>query len=93
MTEDIQELKKERRAIKERWAYIILAMFTVICVVALGAFNVNYVNDNNHAWCELIRASLPVKPPTLPDNATATQLKQYNNYKLVVHLGQRFGCF
>jgi hypothetical protein len=68
-------------------------MFITLLFLLLGIGGVVYINNNNKAWCELIRSSLPAKAPVLSNNPTADELKKYNNYQQVVRLGHRFDCF
>jgi hypothetical protein len=92
----IRQDKKDRSAMKERYSYIVLAVIILLVCIISVAFTINYVNRNNRAWCEIINASLPVKPPTLPTNANekgyADKVKQYTDYFIVVRLGKHFGC-
>lgn len=92
MTEEKCVDKKIKSAVHARWSYVVLAIFIILCVFLLTMFLIKYVNDNNHAWCDIIRASLPSTPPKLPAHPTAVQLKQYHDYQLVVKLGRNFGC-
>jgi hypothetical protein len=88
--------RNERIAIKERWSYVVLAVIIVLLFVGLGIFVVNYVNTNNKAWCEIIRASLPQSAPVRPMDPNAQGYdqakKRYDDYEIVLRLGHRFGC-
>jgi hypothetical protein len=88
--------KKDRSAMKERYSYIILALIMILLAVILGGFMVSYVKNNDRAWCEIIIASLPDKPPPMPTDPTEKgykdKVKLHDDYFIVVRLGQRFGC-
>lgn len=92
MTEIKNLERREKLAARARWSYVILAVVMVMMFVLLGGFTIKYVNDNNRAWCELIHASLPTKAPVLSTNPTAEQVKRYNDYQIVVRLGEHLGC-
>jgi hypothetical protein len=94
--------KRDRWAIRERWSYVVLALIIVFLFLLLGGAGYKYVQDNDHAFCELVIAIHPAKTPALPidPNSTPalekqyqTEKKQYDDYQIITRLGHRLGCF
>jgi hypothetical protein len=90
--QDVRDEKRTKWAIRERWSYVILALFITVLFLIFGFAGVIYIRDNNRAWCEIIHASLPATAPTLPASPTPQESKRYTDYQIVVRLGQRLGC-
>lgn len=89
-------VKAATKASTERRSYVVLAVVLLIMTVGLGAFVINYVHNNNHIFCDIIKASLPAHAPAMPTNPNAKgyadALKHYNGYILTRDLGRRLGC-
>jgi hypothetical protein len=89
-----------------RWAYVILAAFTVLLVLLSLIFNYQQAQKTEQKfrdaarkgdlrWCQLINASLPSKAPVPPKDPKLhpDQEKLYRNYRIVYQLGEDLGCY
>lgn len=88
----IKERRRERRSASVRWAYVILAVFNTLLFVLMGLFVIKYVGTNDQAFCELLHALTPTAAPALPPHPTEVQIKQHDNYLIVLRLDHRLGC-
>jgi hypothetical protein len=75
-------------------ACAVLAVSMLVIGVANLLYTAKAVSDSNHNWCDLIHASLPLKPPVKPADPKKHPKaeKTYENYMLVIKLGHSLGC-
>ena len=79
---------------RERRAYIILVVISILLSTAVFLLGLKEQDRNNHRWCQIITVSLSetkVKKPANP-NAHTKQAQLYRNYQLVVDLSHSLGC-
>lgn len=93
-SEVAKKKRRERIEFRIRWAYVILAVFTVLSSALTVAFMIKYVQSNDQAWCDIIHASLPSTPPAKPSgpHPDSKQEKRYKSYQLVIALDHKFHC-
>jgi len=81
--------------VKERKAYVILAVLMIFLTIALGAYERTQQELNNHKFCDILTVSLRVRPvPAKPADPKKDPVKerQYEGYILVHKLAGSLGC-
>ena len=83
-----------RYVISLQKAYAVLAVFMILFSAGNFFYTSKSISDSNHNWCDLIHASLPLKPPVKPADPKKNPKaeKAYENHQLVVALGRHLGC-
>jgi hypothetical protein len=75
-----------------RYAYVILALLTLLTSGASTLFSAHQIDTNNHKFCQVITGftATPVPKPTSPKQHAVTT--QYEWHQRFVQLGRSLGC-
>lgn len=78
---------------KVRYAYVILALISVLCAVVAVEISLSAIRHNNHTFCDLM-GSLTVTPAQRPANPAADKRgeRTWEIYEKVLNLQNHLGC-
>ena len=78
---------------RERRAYIILVLISVVLSVLSILYSVRLVNGSNHQWCDIVNTIIvtPVPKPADP-KAHPSREQAYVYYQKFVALDKSLGC-
>lgn len=78
---------------RERRAYILLVLISVVLSALSILYSVRLVNGNNRQWCDIINTIIatPIQKPADPKAHTSRQ-RSYEYYQKFVKLDKSLGC-